>query len=119
MKVNNTFVQVTTDNPEALLKFYHEVVGLPKAENMGDHALDAGGTTIGFDSHSEVSGSVKEPARTMLDFFVDDIKAEQKRIEGQGVKFIRTEGHEYWGGVISTFADPDGNLVQLIEFRPE
>ncbi len=119
MKVNNVFVQVTTENPQALMTFYHEIVGIPKAEGMGDFALNAGGTTIGFDAHSEVSGSVKEPARILLDLFVDDIKAEQKRIEGHGVKFSRTEGREEWGGVISTFADPDGNLLQLIEYRPE
>jgi hypothetical protein len=35
------------------------------------------------------------------------------------VKFSRSQGREYWGGVISTFADPDGNLLQLIQFKPE
>lgn len=119
MKVNNTFVQVTTDDPAGLMKFYNEVVGIPKAENMGDFSLDAGGTTIGFDAHSEATGKTKEPARVLLDFFVDDIKAEQKRIESHGVTFTRSEGREYWGGVISTFNDPDGNILQLIEYRPE
>lgn len=33
--------------------------------------------------------------------------------------FIRTAGREPWGGVISTFADADGNYCQLIEFRPQ
>ena len=27
-------------------------------------------------------------------------------------------GREAWGGVISTFADPDGNLCQLIQYDP-
>ena len=49
---------------------------------------------------------------------VADLAAEQKRIEGQGVKFIRSAGREEWGGVISTFADPDENYLQLIEFQP-
>jgi predicted enzyme related to lactoylglutathione lyase len=55
----------------------------------------------------------------LLDFFVDDLAAEQKRLEAAGVRFVRKEGKEYWGGVISTFLDPDGNYVQLIEFRPQ
>ena len=50
---------------------------------------------------------------------VDDLVAEQRRIEGHGVKFIRTAGREYWGGIISAFPDPDGNLVQLWEYKPE
>jgi predicted enzyme related to lactoylglutathione lyase len=53
----------------------------------------------------------------LLDFFVDDLAAEQKRLEAAGVKFIRTAGKEPWGGVISTFLDPDGNYCQLIEFK--
>ena len=44
-------------------------------------------------------------------------QAEQKALEGKGVKFLRTAGKEEWGGVISTFADPDGNLLQLVEFK--
>jgi predicted enzyme related to lactoylglutathione lyase len=119
VKVNNTLINITTENPEALMKFYTEVVGLPKNPNMGDSAVDAGGTTLGFDGHSEIKGKTKEPARVLVDFFVDDIAAEQKRLEAAGVKFIRSQGKEYWGGVISTFADPDGNLLQLIEYRPE
>ena len=42
-----------------------------------------------------------------------------QRLEEQGVTFIRTAGRETWGGIISTFTDPDGNYLQLIEFRPE
>ena len=79
----------------------------------------AGETSIYIGAHSEVTGPSKEPARAMLNFFVDDLAAEQKRIEGHGVKFIRSAGREYWGGIISTFLDPDGNYVQIIEYKPE
>jgi hypothetical protein len=39
-------------------------------------------------------------------------------LEAKGVQFIRTQGKEWWGGTISTFVDPDGNYIQLLEFRP-
>jgi predicted enzyme related to lactoylglutathione lyase len=55
----------------------------------------------------------------LINFFVDDLAAEQKRLKDQGVKFIREEGKEYWGGSISTFLDPDGNYCQLIQYQPE
>lgn len=55
----------------------------------------------------------------LINFFVEDLAAEQKRLEAEGVRFIRTAGKEYWGGVISTFVDPDGNYAQLIQFNPE
>ena len=55
----------------------------------------------------------------LIDFFVEDIAAEQARLKSHGVKFIREEGKEHWGGVISTFLDPDGNYCQLIQYKPE
>jgi predicted enzyme related to lactoylglutathione lyase len=119
MKVNSTFVNINTEDPQRLMAFYTDVVGLPKNPNAGDFSVDAGATTIGFDGHSEVKGATREPARVLVDFFVDDIAAEQKRLEGKGVKFTRSQGREEWGGIISTFADPDGNLLQLIEYKPE
>ncbi len=119
MKVNNTFVNINSEDPARLLTFYTDVVGLPKNPEMGEFAVDAGGTTFGFDGHSEVRGAAKEPARVLVNFFVDDIAAEQKRIEAAGVKFSRTQGKEFWGGIISTFSDPDGNYVQIIEYKPE
>ncbi len=118
MKVTNLFINLTSENPQRLAAFYRDVVELPKAEGMGENALLAAGSVIGFDTHSETSGPTKEPQRVLIDFFVDDIKAEQARLEAKGVKFIRKEGKEYWGGIISTFPDPDGNYCQLIEYKP-
>lgn len=54
----------------------------------------------------------------MINFFVQDIDAEQARLEAAGVRFLRDKSKEYWGDIISTFTDPDGNYAQLIEFRP-
>jgi hypothetical protein len=34
------------------------------------------------------------------------------------VEFLRDKGTEWWGAIISTFADPDGNYCQLIKFDP-
>jgi len=52
----------------------------------------------------------------LVDLVVDDVAAEQARLEGQGVSFIRSQGKEEWGGTISTFADPDGNYCQLVQY---
>lgn len=69
-----------------------------------------------IDGHSEVSGRNSDPPRFLVNFFVDDLAAEQARLEQAGVEFIRTAGKEPWGGVISTFVDPDGNYGQIIEY---
>jgi len=114
MEVAQFGINLTSEQPEKLMAFYRDVVGLPKRPEMGDGAFAMGAATLFVDGHSETKGSAKEPQRYLLDMFVADLKAEQARLEGQGVKFIRKEGQEPWGGLISTFLDPDGNYVQLL-----
>ena len=117
MNVGQFIVNLTSEDPGKLAAFYGEVVDLPKNTDIGEGAFDVAGATLIVDGHSETKGSTKEPQRVLLDFFFDDLKAEQERLEAQGVRFIRTAGREEWGGVISTFLDPDGNYCQLIEFK--
>ena len=119
MKVNSFLINVTSEDPARLTAFYADVVGLAKNPAIGESGFDAGGASFLIDGHSETKGAAKEPQRVLINFFVDDLKAEQDRLEEQGVKFIRSAGREEWGGVISTFLDPDGNYCQLIEFNPQ
>ena len=119
MEVGTLLVNVTSEQPEALSKFYREVVGLPVNTDMGESAFLVGGSTFIIDGHGETHGLTKEPARWLINFFVDDLAAEQACLEAQGVPFIRTAGQEPWGGSISTFTDPDGNYIQLVEYKPQ
>ena len=119
MKVNTFLINLTSEDPERLRAFYGQTIGLDKNPDMGEDAFHAGGAVIAIDGHSQTKGAAKEPQRVLIDFFVDDLKAEQSRLEGKGVKFLRTAGKEWWGGVISTFQDPDGNYCQIIEYKPE
>jgi uncharacterized glyoxalase superfamily protein PhnB len=119
MKVNQCIVNVNSENPNQLGAFYRDKIGLEPNPDIGENAFNAGGTMFLIDGHSEVSGKNSDAPRVLINFFVDDLAAEQKRLEDQGVEFIRSAGKEYWGGVISTFVDPDGNYGQLIEFKPE
>jgi predicted enzyme related to lactoylglutathione lyase len=118
MKVNSFILNITSEDPQRLGAFYRDVVGLAANAQIGENAFDAGGTPFIIDGHSEIKGAAKEPQRALINFFVDDLAAEQRRLEGQGVTFVRTAGREDWGGVISTFLDPDGNYCQLIEYKP-
>ena len=119
MQVSHFLVNVTSEQPERLHAFYRDTVGLPPAEGMGEFAFAIGDAAYIVDGHSEVHGGAKEPQRMLINFFVDDIATEEARLEGNGVEFIRKQGKEFWGGVISTFLDPDGNYCQLVEYKPE
>lgn len=119
MEVTGFNLNITSEQPQHLMRFYREVVGLPPDPELGEAAFKVGGAHLLIDGHSEVHGPAKEPQRYLINFMVDDLESEQQRLEAQGVTFIRRAGREYWGGVISTFLDPDGNYCQLIEYRPE
>jgi len=112
-------INITSEQPDRLIAFYRDVLQLTPEPEIGEGAFDVGGTSLLIDGHSETRGPAKEPQRVLINFFVDDIDAEQARLEAQGVEFFRDKGREYWGGVISTFRDPDGNYLQFIEFRPD
>jgi predicted enzyme related to lactoylglutathione lyase len=120
MNVTRISLQLASENPQRLAAFYRDVVQLPAQPEFGDHAFALGpaGTLFVVD-HSQVAGPTREPARAIIDLHLEGLDDEQARLEAAGVSFARSKGVEYWGGVISTFDDPDGNLVQIMEFRPE
>ena len=119
MEVQSFMFNISSENPDRLLEFYRDVVALPPNPAMGPYVLMAANTPIIISEHSEVKGDAKEPQRGIFNFFVNDLAAEQSRMEGLGATFIRTAGKAVWGGLISTFVDPDGNYGQLVEFKPE
>ncbi len=120
MQVNSISIQLASPDPKRLVEFYRDVVQLPVDDTMGEVAFKLGDAgTLFLVDHSQVTGPTREPARTIIDLHVSGIEAEHDRLKAAGVQFTRDKGVEFWGGIISTFNDPDGNIVQLIDFRPE
>lgn len=117
MDITHFILNVTSEDPDRLRAFYRETVGLTPLPDMGPGAFAVTpGMTLAIGDHEKVHGMTKEPERFLIDFMVTDLKATQDRLKAQGVEFIREEGKEEWGGIISTFLDPDGNYCQLIEW---
>jgi predicted enzyme related to lactoylglutathione lyase len=118
-EVSTLFLDITSEDPQRLLGFYRDIVGLEPWPEVGPNGLLVSeGAGLHFDTHSETSGPAKEPTRMIVNFFVEDVAPERERLEGLGVRFFRKEGNEFWGGVISSFLDPDGNIVQLMGYDP-
>ena len=116
MKVNTFNINLTSADPERLRAFYRDVVGLDPHPVVSPAGFMAGGVGFVIDGHSATEGQAKDPTRLMFNFGVDDIHAEQARLEASGVRFVRPATREPWGGFMATFTDPDGNYAQLIQF---
>jgi len=71
--------------------------------------------SLALGTHSEVHGKNADPARHMVGLTSDDIMADWKRLKDARVEFI--EDPKHYGDVwVATFKDPDGNLLQLLQF---
>ena len=109
-------VIIWTDQFTNMVTFYGKVLGLSPHSVKSDFvAYKWGNTKFSIGQHSEISGESKDPYRIMLNFDVSDIKLLCQKLTGKGVRFIRKPEREHWGGVVATFNDPDGNIIQLLQ----
>lgn len=96
--------------------FYRDVIGLrPRSDRPGFVNFDFDGVRLTISVHSDVVGPARDPLRLMLNFRTPDIHAAIDRIRGAGVRLLRPPEAEPWGGVIATFEDPDGNVLQYMQ----
>jgi predicted enzyme related to lactoylglutathione lyase len=104
-----------------LLPFYRDVLGLKVAmESPGYVMLGAGSPNapaLALATHSEVRGRNADPARHMVALASDDLQADWQRLKAAGVEFVQ-DPTAYDDLSIATLKDPEGNLVQLFQYRP-
>jgi predicted enzyme related to lactoylglutathione lyase len=104
-----------------LLPFYRDVLGLkvsmasPGFVLLGEDSAEA--PALGLGTHSEVRGRNADPARYMVGFASDDLRADWKRLKEAGVEFIE-DPTDYGDILLATLKDPEGNLVQLWQSSP-
>ena len=116
-----TGASIWSEDVNNLLPFYRDVLGLKVAMESPGYAFvgaaspEAPGVLLG--THSEVHGRNTDPARHMVGFASDDLQADWKRLKEAGVEFIEDPTQYEDGMWIATLKDPDGNLVQLFQFR--
>ena len=105
---------------EAMRDFYRDTLGLPPRTQKPEFInFEWGDVRLTVTTHSDVSGSSRDPLRVLVNLAVDDIGAAHARLVERGIDFIRPPGQEDFGGWIATFADPDGNTLQLLQESPE
>jgi predicted enzyme related to lactoylglutathione lyase len=113
-------VTIWSEDLHNLLPFYRDVLGLKVATEspgfalLGDGQPDVPALALG--THSEVHGPNTDPARHMVGFTSDDLVGDWERLKEAGVEFIE-DPTEYGDMSIATLKDPEGNLLQLWQYR--
>jgi catechol 2,3-dioxygenase-like lactoylglutathione lyase family enzyme len=101
--------------------FYRDVLGLELVRRSGDSWAEFRiGPGVFLALHGAVEGRAVQPGGATAVFAVDDLDASVRTLEDRGVRFDEEQAGEVAGFArFASFADPDGNTVQLIEYdRP-
>lgn len=108
-------VLLSSPNAKKLAKFYTEKVGV-KFQFEGE--MGEGDAVFGASWKGSSDFMVmRQPKRYIVNFEVDDVEKEFKRLKKGGVKVIAPIYHIENYGYIATFEDPDGNYFQLVQVR--
>jgi predicted enzyme related to lactoylglutathione lyase len=123
MITNFAGASIWSEDLNNLVPFYRDVLGLKVVLDSPGYVMlgadSQGVPSLALSTHSDVHGRNADPARHMVAFNTDDIQADWQRLKAAGVEFIQEPTPQEGGGLtIATLKDPDGNLVQLFQFRP-
>jgi predicted enzyme related to lactoylglutathione lyase len=118
-------ILLSSSDAKKLSAFYSNVLGLKigMEADMGDDGDKVYGFTLKSGSdfvimdHSKVKGKSIQPERYMINFEVDDIETEVKRLKSAKTKLVTDIYHIEDYGRVATFEDPDGNYFQLVQVR--
>ena len=95
------------------MKDWYRACFAPEENEMG--AFIFGNIQLFVEEHSEVSGPNNDAHRIIFNLDVSNCRELEEHLKGQGVTWVR-EVEQMPFGLIGTVADPDGNLVQVIEW---
>jgi catechol 2,3-dioxygenase-like lactoylglutathione lyase family enzyme len=109
---------IFSEDHSRLVPFYRDVLGLPvQVHDEGETIFGTDdGPLLVISSHDEVRGPAKEPQRQIPVLRSTDTRADHARLSAAGVVFL---GEPEVAGpfVVATLRDPDGNLVNIMQFE--
>lgn len=117
LDLTGVLIHTTPERHQEMRDFYVDALGLsPRSDRPGFVNFELGARRLTITLHDGVQGPTREPVRLMVNFETDDIHRAFERLVDHGAPAIRRPSEEPWGGLVATTADPDGNVIQLMEF---
>lgn len=118
------YVILIVEDLDITLRFYTEVLGLKLGHRSGDYAqMDTGSTRLAFYTRSAMSETIGisliKPCENMkafeIGFKVENVDETYKMLLKKGIKGLAPPKTQDWGQRTAYVADPDGNLIELVE----
>jgi lactoylglutathione lyase len=109
-------VMIIVSDMDRSVAFYRDVLGLAvEQESDAWSQLDAGTISIGL--HHGREGVVANPeGGAEIAFYVDDAHKAVEELRSRGAEIAQEPEREDFGGLLAYVKDPDGYLIQLLEF---
>ncbi|WP_329137703.1 VOC family protein [Streptomyces sp. NBC_01476] len=102
-----------TTRPAELREWYRKVLA---PEYKGEGPIDLGGFLLVIEERDDVDVKNAEPGRMIINFHVDDFDSVEAQLQAAGVNWTSPVADRP-SGRFGTFTDPDGNLLQIIQFK--
>lgn len=102
-----------TTRPAELRDWYRKALA---PDYNGEGPISLGGFLLVIEQRDDVEAKNNEPGRMILNFHVDDFDAVEAQLKAAGVDWS-TPVADRASGRFGTFEDPDGNLLQIIQFK--
>ena len=116
MKLNG--VMLGTEDTKRLGEFYTKIFGEPMWHEGEWYGYMIGTGSLMIGPHSEVKGKNSTPGRILIVLQSDDVRGEFEKIKTTGAEIVaepyqpdKDKSADTW---LATFADPDGNYLQLM-----
>ena len=103
------------------MDFYQKTLGLKlrhRHDEFGHGSFATDGALFSVQRVQEDQASMVG-RQTGIGFGVPDLDAEYRALSAKGVKFTMRPERQAWGGYLSMFADPEGNVFYLDELTKE
>jgi catechol 2,3-dioxygenase-like lactoylglutathione lyase family enzyme len=104
-----------TGDMDRAVAFYTEVLGLDLAYRAGDDWAELEAPPIRLALHA--TNDERRAASGTVVFRVGDLDETRRALERRGVAFDEHLGEVEGRARFATFRDPDGNPIQVIEYR--
>ncbi len=119
--------RIVTEDVEKLARFYAALVGVDVVINGYYVEIPTAGQRVGlsrmrfsdFEEGACGPPSGVEPGDVILDFAVDDIDGEFRRLEALGVDWVMRPTLQPWGRRSMMFRDPEGHLINVFSNHKE
>jgi predicted enzyme related to lactoylglutathione lyase len=119
-------VTVYVDDQEQALRFYTDVLGFAKKDDVTNgpyrwlSVTDTGGNELQLAQNDNPAAKAFQQAlfqqsQPAIMFYTDDVKGDYERIKARGAEFTMPPTEVMAGSVIATLKDTCGNLVQLTQ----